>query len=169
MRVNLEHTAYHEAGHAVIGLILGYDVRKATIRPRYSYLGSAWISKKRNGSLGSTEVQAGSPDSVGHICIDLAGPLAEQLVNPVPLDELIRCAAGSDWRSAERHARRINRRQADILIDVLIEETRTLVEQHKDAIARVAAALLEHETLMGEEIQRIAARFLGPLRLQRYS
>jgi len=157
MRVKAEHTAYHEAGHAVIGLVLGYDVRKATIRPRYSYLGSAWISKKRNGSLGATEVQAGSTESddFGGICIDLAGPLAEMLVNPIPFDELIRCAANSDWRSAQRHARRISRRQADILIDVVMGETRTLVEQHRDAIARVAAALLEHETLTADDIKRM--------------
>jgi ATP-dependent Zn protease len=155
----LKHTAYHEAGHAVIGLVLGYGVRKATIRQRYSYLGSAWISKRRHSSSGSTEVQAVdvSPDSddFGHICIDLAGPLAEQLVNPVPFEELINHGARGDWPSARKHARRINRQHADILIVVLMEETRALVQQHREAIGRVAAALLEHETLTADDIKRL--------------
>jgi ATP-dependent Zn protease len=158
-RPTREQTAYHEAGHAVIGLVLGYDVRKATIRQRYSYLGSAWISKKRHGSLGSTEVQSAgvSPgsDDFGHICIDLAGPLAEKLVSPDPFDELIRYGARGDWQSAHKRARRINRQLADILIDVLMGETRALVQQHKDAIACVAAALLEHETLTADDIKRL--------------
>jgi hypothetical protein len=158
-RPDLKHVAYHEAGHAVIGLKLGYDVGRVTIRKRYSSLGSAQISKKRCGSLGSTEVQAGdvSPDSddFGHICIDLAGPLAERLVSPIPFEELIAHGARADWQSARKRARRNNRQHADTLIDVLMEETRALVQQHKEAITRVATALLEHETLMGEEIQRI--------------
>jgi hypothetical protein len=144
----------------VIGLVLGYDVRKVTIRQRYSSLGSAWISKKRHGSRGSTEVQAGgvSPDSddFGHICVDLAGPLAEKLVSRIPFNNLIRCGAGGDWQSAQKHARRINRRQSGTLIDVLMEETNTLVRQHRQAITRVATALLEHETLDADEVKRLA-------------
>jgi ATP-dependent Zn protease len=152
------HTAYHEAGHAVIGLVLGYDVKKATIRPVYSYLGQATISKKRCGSEGSTEVQAGSDsevDLIGHICVDLAGLLAEKLVNRSPFEELIAHGSSGDWQHAQRRARRINRHQAEIFIDALMEETRALVEQHKDAIVRVATALLERETLSGAEIKRI--------------
>jgi ATP-dependent Zn protease len=157
--VDRKHTAYHEAGHAVIGLMLGYEVSKVTIRPIYSYLGSAWTSKKRHSSLGSTEVQtaSASPDSddFGHICIELAGPLAEQLINPAPFKELIARGAFGDWQNAQKRARRINRRHAETLIDVLMEETRALVEQHRDAIASVATALLERETLVGDDIKRL--------------
>src|SRR5262245_22993612 len=134
--VTHKDTAYHEAGHAVIALRLGYNVKKATSRPAYSYLGSAWDSNKR--SLGSTEVQAGSLDSdadlVGHICVDLAGTLAEQLVSRSSFEELIRHWSSADWRNAQKRARRINRRQAGTLIDALIEETRALVQQHREAI-----------------------------------
>jgi cell division protease FtsH len=152
------HTAYHEAGHAVIGLVLGYDVRKATIRPRYSYLGSAWISNERNGS---TEIQAGSDsevDLVGRICVGLAGLFAEQLVSRAPLDELIDDSAWTDWQRAQKNARRINRRKAEMLIDVLMEETKALVQQHRQAIIRVAEALLERWTLTGEEIKQLVNR-----------
>lgn len=155
--IDRRHTAYHEAGHAVIGLILGYEVSKVTIRPRYSYLGMAWTSRKRHSSQGSTEVQAGSTESddFGHICIELAGPLAEQLVNSAPFEELIWRGSEGDWQAAQRRARRIDRRRAHALIDLLMEETRPLVEQHREAIARVAAALLERETLTGDAIKAL--------------
>jgi len=157
--INRRHIAYHEAGHAVIGLKLGYEVGRVTIRKRYSSLGSAQISRKRHSSLGSTEVQAGgvSPDNddFGHICVDLAGPLAEKLVSRIPFDELIEYGARGDWRAAQKCARRINRRQSETLIDALMEETKALVQQHEQAIARVAAALLEHETLTGDEIKSL--------------
>ena len=103
MRVDRKHTAYHEAGHAVIALVLGYDVSKVTIRAAYSYLGIARISNERCGSPGSTEVQArvdSEVDLVGHICIGLAGPLAEKLVNHSA--ELIAYGARVDWERAQR-------------------------------------------------------------------
>jgi len=155
MRVDRRHTAYHEAGHAVIGHVLGYDVRKATIRKRYNSLGGAWVSKP--SSLGATEVQAGSTerDDFGHICVDLAGPLAEKLVNRSSFKELIANGSSGDWETAQRRARRINRKQSGTVIDVLVEETKALVQHHRAAIARVAAALLERETVNGDDIKRL--------------
>src|SRR6516164_75722 len=138
---SLRDTAYHEAGHAVIGLVLGYDVTKATIRPAYSYLGSAWVSNKR--SEGSTEIRADSGsevDLVGHICVDLAGPLAEMFVSRDPFKKLIYQGAYGDWQKAQRRARRINRSKSEILVDALMAETKALVRQHRSAIARVATA-----------------------------
>lgn len=140
--------AYHEAGHAVIGFVLGYDVGKATIC-KQSLLGSVEVSSKRYSSAEDDF------DDSDDICIDLAGPLAEQLVSRIPFEELICHGACGDWQSARKTAGRINRQYADRLIDMLMEETRALVEHYKEAIARVAAALLEHETLTGDEIKRL--------------
>jgi ATP-dependent Zn protease len=53
-----EHTAYHEAGHAVVAFRLGYEIKKVTIR-------------RRQGVLGRAEIRARtSPDDIK---IDLAG------------------------------------------------------------------------------------------------
>src|SRR5262245_17403385 len=86
--VNWEHTAYHEAGHAVIALRLGYEVGKVTIKPRQGVLGKAYIRNRT------------SPDDIR---INLAGALAEALVNPS--DEEIQLGAHSDWRSTRRSIR----------------------------------------------------------------
>jgi ATP-dependent Zn protease len=138
--VNPKHIAYHEAGHAVIGHVLGCEVRMATIKPKYS-------------SLGSADVQPGGAVDVAtaHIKVDLAGPLAERLVSPHSFFDLIHRGSQKDWRSAWKAAQR----DEDVILG-LIHETKALVQRHREAIARVAAALLERETLTGDDIRRIA-------------
>jgi ATP-dependent Zn protease len=146
-----EHIAYHEAGHAVIALKLGYDVKVTTIKPKY-------------GALGKTMSQPGAASSdrcvdldAAAIKIGLAGPLAEQLVSPVRFDELLTNGCRHDWRSAKRTARQLNTRgEAEILIVMLALETATLIQQHREAIARVATALLQHETLTGDDVKRLS-------------
>jgi ATP-dependent Zn protease len=140
----LQHTAFHEAGHAVIALRLGYEVGKVTIIRRQGVLGKAEIRNRT------------SPDDIR---IDLAGALAEALVSPN--DEQIQLGAFSDWRNVRRSTRDfvalgfINGREKGILIDELLRETRALVRRDKEAITRVAEALLVHKTLTGDDIKRI--------------
>jgi len=111
----IEHIAYHEAGHVVIGLKLGFVVKEVTIKPK-------------SRTLGNVQAQVGEASS--NRCVDrdaadiklcLAGPLAEQLVSPDPFNV----------------------------------QTAALVQQHRDAIGRVATALLEHETLTGDDINSL--------------
>jgi ATP-dependent Zn protease len=141
---DLEYTAYHEAGHAVIALRLGYEVGKVTIKRRQGVLGRADIRNRT------------SPDDIR---ISLAGALAEALVNPS--DEKIQLGAHYDWRNTRRSVREfvalgfINGRERDILIEELLHETRALVRRDREVIARVAEALLEHKTLTGDDIKRI--------------
>jgi ATP-dependent Zn protease len=137
--VNPRHIAYHEAGHAVIGLMLGCEVRKATIRPRYS-------------SLGSADVQPGSAEPGAQIKVDLAGPLAERLVSPHSLFDLIHRGSRTDWLSAWKGARR----DEEVILN-LIHETKALVQENRDAIGRVATALLERETLTGDDIKSLVS------------
>jgi ATP-dependent Zn protease len=138
------YTAYHEAGHAVIALRLGYEVEKATI-------------VRRQGVLGRVDVlPRTSPDDIK---INLAGQLAEALVNSN--DEQIQLGAHRDWQNARRSARKfvalgfINSREKGILIDELLAETTALVRRDRDAISRVAEALLERKTLTGAEVRQI--------------
>ena len=95
-------------------------------------------------------------EEAANIKINLAGPLAEQLVSPLPFDELIESGSRGDWRRARRTARQSNLpREAEILIVMLALETAALVQQHKEAITRVATALLERETLTGDDIRSL--------------
>jgi hypothetical protein len=85
--------------------------------------------------------------------------LAEALVNPS--DEQIQVGSRSDWRNIRRCAREfealgfIGDQEEDILIEELLHNTRALIRRDAEAIARVADALLKHETLTGDDIKRI--------------
>jgi hypothetical protein len=142
---DLKHTAYHEAGHAVIALRLGYEVGKVRINPKYGS-GSAQIRNRQ------------SPDDIR---IDLAGAHAEGLVNPTSFDEKIQLGSRSDWRNARRSTREfvalgfIGGEEGGVLIEELLHEVRALVRRDAEAIARVAEALLERRTLTGDDIKRI--------------
>jgi cell division protease FtsH len=141
---DIKHTAYHEAGHAVMALRLGYEVGKVTIVRRQGVLGKAHIRNRT------------SPDDIR---IDLAGQLAEALVNPS--EEKIQLGALCDWRNTRRSVREfvalgfIGDQEGGILIEELLHETRALVRRDREAISRVAEALLERKTLTGPEIKRI--------------
>ena len=117
-------------------LRLGYEVGKVTIIRRQGVLGKAHIRNRR------------SPDDIK---INLAGQLAEALVNPS--DKEIQLGAWHDWRNARRSAREfvslgfIGGNEGNILIDELLHDTRALVHRDREAIAAVAAALLERKTL----------------------
>src|SRR5262245_55354834 len=77
----LQHTAYHEAGHAVIALRLGYEMEKVTIKPSRGSLGR-YFCKDR-------------PLATDDIRIAFAGALAEALVNPNDEEiQLVRIAIG---------------------------------------------------------------------------
>lgn len=43
----LRATAYHEAGHAVMALVLGRPIQKVTVSPNQNYLGACQIQKGR--------------------------------------------------------------------------------------------------------------------------
>jgi ATP-dependent Zn protease len=142
---DIKHTAYHEAGHAVIAIRLGYEVKKASIVRRQGVLGRV-----------TTRNRTSSPDDIR---FDLAGQLAEALVNPN--DEQVQIGAHSDWRNTRRSVSEfialgfIGDEEGSTLIDELLHETRALVHRDRDVIGRVADALLERKTLTGLEIKQI--------------
>jgi ATP-dependent Zn protease len=146
--IPLKHTAYHEAGHAVMAYRVGHGIKKVTITPNRGTLGKY---------VGSTPRRK-SPDAIR---IDLAGALAEALVNPIPFDEHIQLGAHGDWQLTRRSVREfvdlgfIPKQERDILIDELLHDTRALVRRDKEAITSVAEALLERKTLTGDDVRRI--------------
>jgi hypothetical protein len=107
----------------------------------------------------------GAIDGEKEIKLDLAGPLAQKLIDPLPLKELVANGSTGDWRHAWKTARRLNPREPEILICSLMLETEALIRDYQQTIASVATALLEHETLTGDEIRRIAG--IGLVELER--
>ena len=131
-----ERIAHHEAGHAVIVLVLGYTLKDVTIKPDERAEGRTNYVK--DGGL-----------VVDGIKIILAGPIAEGLI-----DGNLRLktdGSGSDWR----HIRKWYPEFGAQDVRKIGEETKLLVLCRREAIERVAEALLAHETLTGDDTKRL--------------
>ncbi len=164
--------AYHEAGHAVLAHIVGrgMTIHKVTIVPRGQALGY-------NMYLPTDErVLATRDDLITNIVVLLGGRAGEQValgeVSNGAGDDLERCTAIAramvfDWGLGESLTTRTVRadnfalsedtkRQRDQeqsrICDYAYSEAVRLLQEHREALERLASKLLERETLDREDV-----------------
>jgi hypothetical protein len=145
-------TAYHEAGHAVIAVLCGIGVQHVTIKPS----GTLWGHVQRSGGWSRIEVgDVTREECVRYGMFYLAGSIAE-----------VRFAGWrTNWRvpgDYENMSRMAFKFCGTIegaaeLIAYLEAGVRRIIETTaiQNQIERVAAALLDRETLTGDELQQI--------------
>lgn len=169
-------TAYHEGGHALAAYYTeGCDpIHKATIIPRGQALGMVMtLPEKDNISysrkycqarllmtmggrvseeliFGHEEVSAGASGD-----IRMATDLARRMVSQWGMSELMGMVAYDDKEKVSGVTAREVDQEVRKLIDRAYEECRQLLLSHIDELHRLAAALLEYETLTGEEVGKI--------------
>ena len=182
-------TAYHEAGHALVGLsVPKHDpLHKVTIIPRGRALGVTMSLPERDRhSYSKLELES-------RLAVLFGGRIAEELVfGP----DNVTTGAGNDIRQATEMARRMvtefgfsdrlgplrysdnqeeiflghsvtqQKHVSDATARLIDEEVRRLIDDAEDTarrilgekredLERVAAALLEYETLSGEEVRAL--------------
>ncbi len=184
-------TAYHEAGHAVVGLCVpqGTPIHKATIIPRGRALGMVkFLPEGDRYSMKYIEYTS-------HLTIAMGGRVAEELVFG---KENITSGASGDIQQATQMARAMvtqmgysdelgtvlyGNQQEEVflgmsmgrqtnmseataqkvdaevrrLINTGYEEARRILTEKRDQLEAVAHALLEYETLTGDELKDIMA------------
>jgi hypothetical protein len=144
--------AIHEAAHAVVAVVIGLRVLSTTLAidsdpPRNSYTRLTFSRRSR---------------AVDPVVVNLAGQAAEVMFGKKQGDwrrmtvtdgtsdiELATLAAGF---ATDTHA------EAVALLDHLWAVTLRLVRRRRDTIERVAAALLDRETLQGDEVRELVRR-----------
>ncbi|RHQ82793.1 ATP-dependent metallopeptidase FtsH/Yme1/Tma family protein [Coprobacillus sp. AF21-8LB] len=179
--------AYHEAGHALIGLTLedANKVQKVTIVPRGQAGGYNLMTPKEEtyfqtkGQLKATisgymggrvaeEVFFGDVSSGAHNDIEQATRIARMMVTELGMSELGpiqydsengQVFLGRDYtQRSNTHSGQIAYEidvQVRKIIDECYQEATNIVEQHKEKLICIAEALLEHETLSGEDIESL--------------
>jgi cell division protease FtsH len=186
-----ELTAYHEAGHALVNIMIGEcdPLHKVTIIPRGRALGVTMSLPERDRyGFAKNEIEA-------RITMTFGGRLAEEIVfGP----ERITTGASNDIMQATRMARgmvteygmseklgpiRYNANEQEIFLghsvtqtqnvseataQLIDEEVRRIIEtaegrarviltEHLDDLHKLAKALLEYETLSGDEVKALLA------------
>lgn len=179
--------AYHEAGHAIIGLTLeaANKVQKVTIVPRGQAGGYNLMTPKEEtyfqtksqlmasitGYMGgrvAEEVFFGDVTSGAHNDIEQATRLARLMVTELGMSDLgpIKYASGEDavflgrdyTSTSNTHSGQIAfeiDQQVRKIIDECYSQCTEIIKQQKDKLELIAQALLEHETLNGEQIESL--------------
>src|SRR5690606_23123020 len=177
--------AYHEAGHALAGAIACPDdaLHKVTIQPRGRAMGVAHFAPDDDMHLYSRRYLE------GQIVKGFGGRVAEELafgadavtggaesdllqVNRIARQMVYRLGMGSDGGllvhddesaplSAQAQAARHG--QAQALLERLYARTRAILTTHQAALAALAKALLEQETIDGPDALRIMAEAGAPV------
>jgi membrane protease FtsH catalytic subunit (EC 3.4.24.-) len=182
-------TAYHEAGHALVGLNVPYHdpLHKVTIIPRGRALGLTMnLPERDRHSYSKVELES-------KLAVLFGGRVAEELVFGM---ENVTTGAGNDIRQATEMARRMvtefgfsdklgplrysdnqeeiflghavtqQKHVSDATARLIDEEVRRLIDdgelraqsilsERRDELDRLATALLEYETLSGDEVDTL--------------
>lgn len=169
--------AYHEAGHALVGVLASPEdgLHKVTIQARGQALGVAFFSPDDDRCLYRRSYLE------GQIMKGLAGRVAEELVfgaehvtsgaqsdlqhvNGIARRMVYQLGMGSNTGllvhdgeygslSPDAHAR-MDREVGDLL-DRMYERTREMLMRNREALAALAVALIERETLEGREAMQV--------------
>ncbi len=178
-------TAYHEAGHALVGWLLPYadPVFKVSIIPRGNALGLTWSLPEERKNWSKSVM-------TDHMCQLIGGRVAEEVLNGEPstgaLNDLERMTgmayamiqyygmsdkvgALSFYDSSgargynlvkpysEKTAELMDQEVKDLIQEVH-DRTRRIIDGHRDEFMQLGALLLEKEVIFAEDIERI----LGP-------
>jgi len=178
-------TAYHEAGHAVVGWLLPYSdpVFKVSLIPRGDALGLTWYLPDERKIWSKSFM-------VDRMCALIAGRVAEEIINGEPatgaLNDLERLtqmaysmvqyygmsekvgavsfydstgARGYDLTKpySEKTAELIDQEVKDLVASIH-DRTLQLLQENRDGFEQIAMLLLEKEVIFAEDMERI----LGP-------
>lgn len=134
-------TAYHEAGHAVMALLMGRSIQKVSIIPSQNRLGACTFQKGRTKQI-QDKLEA-------EILILLAGMAAEGRKS----GRYNLQGAARDLQMVEKLAlaRSGNPRQATKLIHKMLDKTQHLLTNRATwaAVKMIADELIEHESISG--------------------
>jgi hypothetical protein len=129
--------AAHEMGHAYVGMLLGLEIVAVTIKPN------------RPDAAGiTTFANFGEVYTSDRIKAMLAGPIAERRAGSISWDR----GSLSDCDEVARQM------AAGLDLGQLILATDDLVRKHWGRIEKLAAALLDGQTLTGAEVGEILDR-----------
>lgn len=162
-RQELEATAHHEAGHAVIRWRLGYPITHASIIAKGRDKGEV----EGANPLGILDPHAEDVDDAllgdlmrSNVKITLAGPTAQERFDPASVEDV---HSEKDREAVSDLIMRLSWSPESIqpVAEALKQETRELVEKHWQEVEGVARLLLKRREVTGEELTRFLEIMTG--------
>lgn len=173
-------TAYHESGHAITALYTrhSHPIHKATILPRGMALGMvtqlperdelsvnmAQLLARMDVAMGGRVAEAmifGEDQITTGASNDFAQAtaIARAMVTQYGMSEAVGpvSISDSDWETLSPHTRALIDAEVKRLLDESLARAKALLATHRGQLDRLAAALLDYETLTREEIELVVA------------
>lgn len=156
-----EINAYHEAGHALLAILVGARVRHVTIEPdkddgpdRFAEIQVEW----------PLDLFTGKEIRKKMVLVALAGPVAEMIHTGEPYHPGFQEEWAGDWQAAWDAAETIVPAPQK-RVTYLERTTRSIYElldddRHWAALAAIVDDLLAHETLEGDHVEEIVRTWL---------
>lgn len=146
-------TAYHEAGHCVVGLVTGEHPTRSSIVAGDNYEGATWFEEEDVEALLADDLPREAAE--WYVIRAFAGPIAEHRYtgDDATLSEC------EDYTQAVELLMRLST-EPDRLNAAMVARAESILDEHWPAVERVAAALVEHLTVDREAIEK-AARLKG--------
>lgn len=157
-----ELIAYHEAGHALMAMLLGGEIRFVTIEPdaddgpdRQGDTHVLWRRPKNGDKEFARKT----------VHVSLAGPVAEMIYSGDPFHPGLVAEWAADWHEAWNSASLLKpdeRQRLEYLEQVSVQLYHRLKGDGLwAALASLADNLLAHESLEGEQVHEIEGGWLG--------
>lgn len=157
-----EIVAYHEAGHVLMAVLLGGEVRLVTIEPD---------NEDGPDRQGDTQVawprSRMTPQEFAEISVQvsLAGPVAEMLYTGDPYHPGLIAEWAADWQEAWDAATALYSDQRKLLAYLEQQSINLCHRLKRDVawacLASIADHLLAHATLEGEQVEEIVREWLA--------
>ncbi len=171
--------AYHEAGHALVSRALSTDtvVHKLSVVPRGGRLGVAWLPESNDRLIyprsvliermatllagrAAEEMIFGESSGGASNDLERVADLARRMVCDYGMSDRVRAVPSnrdgrSRWNLSDDTQRLIDS-EVDSLVAEAEKLARTSLEASRDALDRVAGALVEQETLTMVEVEELA-------------
>ena len=158
----LELTAYHEAGHALVAVVVGARIVSLTIDP-----------DRDDGPRRYGDVQLQWPAETGavksllqsQLLVAMAGPVAEMIyLGETPHPGMV-AEWAADWREAAALAQRLVAEPGARLAYLEAQTSKLYHRLRRDeywaAVAAIADELLAHEWLEDEQVRELVEYWIG--------
>lgn len=190
---NAASTAYHEAGHALVALLTpgGPPIHKATILPRGRALGMVQFLPRGDGKEDSTSMKF--KEMTAYIDVAMGGRVAEELIfgpdnissgamndiqqaTQIARDMVTKYGYSSELGvvnlviqdGQEGAASEATRAKVDEevkkILEAAYERATNILKSNANAHESLAEALIEYETLTGEEVKDLVRNGKKPVR-----
>lgn len=147
-RLQEHQVAIHEAGHALVGHLLGLKVLYVSILPTPNGNGI-------NRIIMPQDAQFTQDGLLSLNCMLLGGRAAESLSG------IVQSSSASDLYKVRRNLLNIidgsqdDKKEADRYTALLYKKTQSLIEVYKGALNRLVYALLSRKVIYGDDIERV--------------